>query len=56
LYTFFGTYGTVTKVKILTNREDGRSKGIGFVEFSSNEECKAALDDAANLNVDGRYF
>lgn len=51
---FFETYGTVTKVKILTNRDDGRSKGIGFVEFSSNEEAKAALDDGANLNCDGR--
>lgn len=54
LWNFFSTYGTVTKVKILTNREDGRSKGIGFVEFASNAECKAALDDAANLNCDGR--
>lgn len=51
---FFSSYGTVTKVKILTNRDDGRSKGIGFVEFSSNEEAKAALDDGANLNCDGR--
>jgi nucleolin len=55
LQAYFETYGTVTKVKILTNRDDGRSKGIGFVEFSSNEEAKAALDDAANLNCDGRY-
>lgn len=56
LQSYFETYGTVTKVKILTNRDDGRSKGIGFVEFSSNEEAKAALDDAANLNCDGRYI
>jgi len=53
LYNFFSTYGTVTKTKVLT-KPDGSSKGIGFVEFSSNEEAKAALDDAANLNVDGR--
>lgn len=56
LSNFFSTYGTVTKVKILYNKEDGRSKGIGFVEFESNEQAKAALDDAANLNLDGRYF
>jgi len=56
LYNFFSTYGTVTKVKILTNKEDGRSKGIGFVEFSSNSECKTALDAGTNggLNLDGR--
>lgn len=53
LFNFFSAYGTVTKTKVLT-KPDGSSKGIGFVEFSSNEEAKAALDDAANLNVDGR--
>jgi len=54
LATFFGTWGTVTKVKILTNKEDGRSKGIGFVEFSSNEEAAAALAQMGSLNLDGR--
>lgn len=36
------------------NRDTGKPKGIGFVEFSTNEECKAALDDAANLTLDDR--
>jgi nucleolin len=53
LATFFGTYGTITKTKVLYTPE-GKSKGIGFVEFSSNAECKAALDDVANLFCDGR--
>jgi nucleolin len=53
LAEFFGTYGTVTKTKLLYT-PDGKSKGIAFVEFSSNSEAKAALDDGANLNCDGR--
>lgn len=56
LWDFFGNYGTVTKVKLLTDKATGRSKGIGFVEFSSNEECKAALDDAANLYLEDRQL
>jgi nucleolin len=38
------------------NRDTGRSKGLGFVEFLSNEECKSALDDATNCYVDERQL
>jgi len=55
LSEFFEKYGTVKNVKILKNRDDGRSKGLGFVEFESNEEAKAALDNN-NLHLDGRYW
>jgi RNA recognition motif-containing protein len=37
------------------NRDTGRSKGLGFVEFLSNEECKSALD-ATNCYVDERQL
>lgn len=56
LFNFFSNYGTVTNCRILTHKDTGKSKGIGFVEFSTNEEAKAALDDVANLNFDGRYL
>jgi len=56
LSEFFEKYGTVKNVKILKSRDDGRSKGLGFVEFESNEEAKAALDDSCNLHLDGRYW
>jgi nucleolin len=54
LYNFFQNYGTVTKARVLTHKDTGKSKGIGFVEFSSNEECKAALDDAENICIHDR--
>ena len=53
LKSFFSKYGTVTNVKIL-KRDDGKSKGIGFVGFSSRKEAQSAIDDAENLNCDGR--
>jgi RNA recognition motif-containing protein len=53
LKSFFSKYGTVTNVKLL-KRDDGKSKGIGFVGFSSRKEAQSAIDDASNLNCDGR--
>ena len=31
--------------KIITDRDSGRSRGFGFVEFSSNEEAQKAIKD-----------
>ncbi len=56
LGSFFGTYGDVQSVKILYDKQTGRSKGLAFVGFSSRSEAQAALDDAANLNCDGRLL
>ncbi|KAJ7523620.1 hypothetical protein O6H91_18G055900 [Diphasiastrum complanatum] len=39
----FASYGTVTKAEIVTDHETGRSKGYGFVSFTSNEVAEAAL-------------
>jgi len=51
---FFAKYGKVQNVKILYNRETGKAKGIGFVDFSSREEAQNAIDNAAELEMDGR--
>ena len=42
LQAFFEKFGTVQSVNIV--QRDGRSKGIGFVEFDSVESAKKALD------------
>lgn len=39
----FSAYGEVTDVKIIKDRETGRSKGFGFVTFSNDAEAKASL-------------
>jgi len=50
---YFGKYGNVTRVNIL-KRDDGKSKGIGFVCFEKAAEAQAAFDDASKIELDGR--
>ncbi len=47
LTSVFSAYGTVDSVKIITDRDTGRSKGFAFVEMSSDQE---AADCIAQLN------
>ncbi len=47
----FGEFGAVSSVKIINDRETGRSKGFGFVEMNNDEEAKAAMS-----NLDGKEF
>lgn len=51
---FFGAAGTVASVKIITDRETGRSRGFGFVEMSSPEEAQAAVDQFNGADHQGR--
>jgi RNA recognition motif-containing protein len=41
---------------ILHTHEDGRSKGGGFILYSSTEEQKRAIDEANGELVWGRYL
>lgn len=50
----FAEAGTVVSAKVIIDRESGRSKGFGFVEMSSDEEAKAAIDMLNGKEIDGR--
>jgi len=50
----FGAAGNVVSAKVITDRDSGRSKGFGFVEMSTVEEAKAAIDMFAGKELDGR--
>lgn len=54
LSEYFEEYGNVTSVKIVTDRESGRSKGFGFVEMENDEEANAAIEALNGYEVDGR--
>lgn len=54
LRDFFATAGTVVSASVIKDRETDRSKGFGFVEMSSDEEAKAAIDKLNNQELDGR--
>lgn len=40
----FAAYGTVSRAKVVTDRETGRSRGFGFVEMESDDEGNAAIE------------
>jgi RNA recognition motif-containing protein len=54
LNDLFGQYGQVTSVAIITDRETGRAKGFGFVEFATKEEGDAAIAALDGKEVGGR--
>jgi cold-inducible RNA-binding protein len=43
LRDLFARFGTPESARVITDRSSGQSKGFGFVEFSNDEEAKAAL-------------
>jgi RNA recognition motif-containing protein len=47
LKELFSQYGEVASVKIVTDRETGRSRGFGFIEMPNDSEGKKAI---AELN------
>lgn len=54
LAQIFGEYGTVTSAVVVKDRDTGRSKGFGFVEFENDEEGKAAEKATHNSEIGGR--
>ncbi|HZL07570.1 MAG TPA: RNA-binding protein [Candidatus Dormibacteraeota bacterium] len=54
LKDFFAAAGTVVSASVIMDRETNRSKGFGFVEMSSDEEAKAAVEQLNGKELDGR--
>jgi len=54
LKELFEAYGEVTTVKIIIDRESGRSKGFGFVEMSDDESAQKAISGLNGSEVAGR--
>jgi len=54
LKTAFAPFGQVTTVKIVMDRDTGRSKGFGFVDMPSDDEAKAAMAALNGKEMDGR--
>ncbi|RCV28742.1 hypothetical protein SETIT_5G427300v2 [Setaria italica] len=50
----FSTFGEVTEARIITDRETGRSRGFGFVNFSNSDEAKEAVSSMDGQELDGR--
>jgi RNA recognition motif-containing protein len=50
----FAAYGDVASVKILSDRETGRSRGFGFVEMPNQSEGQAAIAQLNGKELGGR--
>lgn len=54
LAALFDRHGEVSSVKIVSDRETGRSRGFAFVEFSNREEGEAAMEALNGHSMGGR--
>ena len=50
----FADFGDVASVKILSDRETGRSRGFGFVEMPNQAEGEAAVAHLNGKDLGGR--
>lgn len=49
-------YGTVSSVKIIKDRETGKSKGFAFVEMGNDEEAAQAMKELNGSDFMGRQM
>ena len=54
LKAHFETIGEVTSARVVTDRDSGRSKGFGFVEFADEANNQKAVDQLDGKDLDGR--
>ena len=54
LKAFFEQIGPVVSARVITDRESGRSKGFGFVEFENDDDNQKAVDQLNGKELDGR--
>lgn len=54
LKAFFETIGEVVSARVITDRDSGRSKGFGFVEFADEASNQKAIDELNGKELDGR--
>ena len=54
LQALFEEHGVVESVKIIMDRDTGKSKGYGFVEMPDDDSAYAAIAELNESEVDGR--
>ncbi len=54
LRQIFEQCGQVDSAKVITDRDTGRSKGFGFVEMATDEECAEAIKKFNGQDFEGR--
>ena len=50
----FDPFGQISSVRVIVDRDTGRSKGFGFVEMPDNAEAQSAISDLDGKELQGR--
>jgi len=54
LRQLFEPYGVVDEIRVITDRDTGRSKGFGFIEMPDSAAAKAAIQGLQGKELAGR--
>ena len=54
IWDAFSEYGEVSSVRLPTDRESGKPKGYGYIEFSAVDSAQKALEAMSGKELDGR--
>lgn len=54
LVELFSAYGTVSTVRIITDKDSGISKGYGFLEMTDEAGAQRAIDAMNGATIDER--
>lgn len=54
LLAAFAPHGEVASVKLMLDRDTGRSRGFAFVEMGNDEQAKAAISALDGKMIEGR--
>ena len=56
LKELFASYGTVENVKIITDRDTGKSRGFGFVDMLTQQQAQQCVEALNNTTIKGRQI
>lgn len=56
LQQILAEYGTVSSVKLIIDRETGRSKGFAFAELPNEEEARNVIKELNGAEYEGRQM
>jgi len=56
LKQLFEEYGEITSARVITDKYTGKSRGFGFVEMSSDESAKKAIEELDRAEYDGKVI
>ena len=56
LRQLFANFGTINDLSVVRNKEDGTSRGFGFVTFSSHSEAQTAMEQMNGHQVGTKFL